>query len=231
MFQSSEQIKKQYEKGVMGFAAGSKFVSSANVSKHTIGALGGTPAIKTTISSQGASTIDADGTLGDVTGYLKEGDVITIANVYAVNPQSRQSTGQLMQFVVTATTNSVSNEIASLPISPAMYSTGQYQNVDSLPVDGAAIKIFGHASSYANVVAPQNMVFHRDAFVLGTADLLLPEGVHDAARARDEESGLSIALISDFDTVNYRMIHRLDIIFGWKCVYPELACRVVGQPA
>ncbi len=75
------------------------------------------------------------------------------------------------------------------------------------------------------------MTFDPDAFVLGCADFELPEGGATASRATDEESGLSIALVSAWDQVNYRMTHRLDILFGVKCVYPEFACRVVGQPA
>ena len=231
LFQSSEQIKKQYEKGVMGIAAGSTFKMSQNVSKHTAGAPVGAPAVKTTIAAEGATAIAVDGITGSITNCYKKGDVIQIGGVYEVNPQTKQTTGQLMQFVVTADTNSVTNEIASLPIYPAIYTTGGQQNVDAYPVDGGLITLFGAATTYAGVVAPQNMVFHKDAFALGCADLILPKGMHMAARASDPESGLAIRLVSSYDIVNDRMNSRLDILFGWKCLYPELACRVVGQPA
>ena len=149
-----------------------------------------------------------------------------------MNPQTKVSTGQLKQFVVTADTGtSTSGEIASLPISPAIYLSGPLKNVDSAPADGDAVTLFGHATSYANVVSPQNMVFHKDAFVFGSADFELPtEGVK-ASRAVDKDAGLSLTMTSQFDIVNYRNITRLDFLGGWKCVYPELACRVVGQPA
>lgn len=230
LFQSSEQIKKQYEKGVMGLAAGSKFMSSANVPKHTIGALGGTPLMNGTTAA-GATTLVTDGWTAAVAVRLKAGDVISIGSVYAVNPQTRVSTGELAQFVVTADTSSDGSGNLTIPLDRAIYASGQYQNVDALPLDGAAITVFGHASSYAGIIAPQNMVFHKDAFVLGCADLVLPRGMHMAARASDPESGLSIRLVSGYDIVNDRMNSRLDILYGWKCVYPELACRVVGQPA
>lgn len=231
LFQSSEQIAKQYEKGMMGFAAGSKFKMSQNVVKHTIGDHEGTPAIKTTVTANGTASLALDGTLGDVTGWAKAGDVITIEGVYAVNPQTKQSTGELMQFVVTADTDSASNEIAALPISPAIYLTGPYKNVSAAPTNGDLVKIFGHATSYANVVCPQNLVFHKDAFVLACADFEIPKGMDMAARASDPESGLSISFVRGFDIVNHRFISRLDILFGWQCVRPEFACRVVGQPA
>lgn len=230
LFQSSEQIKKQYEKGVMGYAAGSKFVSSANVPKHTIGALGGTPLMNGTTAA-GATTLVTDGWTASVATRLKAGDVITVGSVYAVNPQTRQSTGELAQFTVVSDAASDGSGNVTITIDRALYASGQYQNVDALPADGAAILTFGHASTYQNVIAPQNMVFAKDAFVLGCADLILPKGMHMAAKASDPESGLSIRLVSGYDINNDRMNSRLDILCGWKCVYPEFACRVVGQPA
>ncbi|NJM09334.1 MAG: hypothetical protein HC883_00080 [Bdellovibrionaceae bacterium] len=231
LFHSSTEIEKQYKDGVMGRAAGCEFFMSQNIPKHAAGSPAGAPAIKTTIAAEGATAVALDGITGSISGCFKEGDCIQIAGVYAVNPVTKQSTGALKRFVVTATTDSVTNEIASLPISPAIYLTGPYQNVSAYPVDGAAVTLFGHATNYAGVIAPQNLVFHKDAFALGCADLELPKGVHMAARASDPESGLSIRLVSDYDVVNDRFISRLDILYGVACLYPELACRVVGQPA
>lgn len=230
LFQSSEKISDQYEQGVMGIAGGCKFSSTANIPKHTAGAIIGTPLINGTTAA-GATTLVLDGITGSITGCYKEGDVIQIAGVYAVNPQTRQSTGFLKQFVVTATTDSVSNAIASLPISPAMYASGQYQNVDALPADNAAITLFGAATTYAGVIAPQNLVFHKNAFAMGVADFELPGGNAKASRATDKDAGLSLMMTEFFDGVNFRTISRIDFLGGWKCIYPELAGRVVGQPA
>lgn len=229
LFQSSEQIKQQYEKGIMGYAAGSKFISSSNVVKHTIGALGGTPLMNGTTAA-GATTLVTDGWTNS-TGALKAGDVISIAAVYAVNPQTRQSTGELAQFVVVSDATADGSGNMTITVDRAIYASGQYQNVNALPLDGAAITTFGHASSYAGIIAPQNMVFHKDAFILGCADLELPKGMAMAARASDPESGLSIRFVKGYDIVNDREISRLDILCGWLCAYPEFACRVVGQPA
>ena len=229
-FHSSEQIKQQYEKGIMGMAAGSKFIMSQNVSKHTIGALGGTP-LTNGVPAAGASTLVTDGWTAAIANRVKAGDVISVADVYAVNPQTRQSTGELAQFSVAADGASDGDGNLTITLDRAMYASGQYQNVSALPADGAAITTFGHASLYASVVCPQNLVFHKDAFVLGCADLVLPKGMDMAARASDDESGLSISMVRGFDIVNHRTLTRLDILFGWKCIWPEFACRVVGQPA
>jgi len=215
----------------MGMAAGCKFMMSQNVPNHTAGAVAGAPAVKTTITADGATAIAVDGITGSITGCYKAGDSIQIGGVYSVDPQTKRATSELMQFVVTADTNSSGGEIASLPISPAIVLDGPYQNVSAYPVDGALITQFGSAAAYSGIIAPQNLVFHKNAFTLATADFELPtEGVK-ASRAVDKDAGLSLTMTSQFDIKQYRTIHRIDWLGGWKCLYPELACRVVGQPA
>jgi hypothetical protein len=232
LFHSSEQISEQYESGLMGKAGGCKFASSASVAKHTIGALGGTPLSNYgSAYVAGSTSLVTDGWSNSITGVVKAGDVITIDDVYAVHPQTRQSTGQLAQFVVTADADSDGSGNATLTIDRGMYASGQYQNVNALPANNKAIKVFGHASSYASIVAPQNLVFLKEAFALGSVDLEMPDGGVKASRVVDKDAGLSLTMTQQFDITNYRQITRIDWLGGWKCIYPELACRVVGQPA
>lgn len=225
LYQDQEQLKKQYLKGKMGTAAGFEWAMAQNIPAYTTGLMGGTPAVKTTIVAQGATSVVLDGASATVTGFLKAGDVITFGGVYAVNPITKESTGALQQFVVQADVDVATSE-GTITFLPAMYSTGAYQNVDSLPVDGALITQFGHASSYANKLTACNIAYHKDAFVLGTADLELPGGVDMAARATDPESGLSVRVVRQYDINNDTWPCRLDILYGWKAVYAELACRV-----
>lgn len=223
LFQSSEQIKDQYESGNMGMTAGFKWSMDQNVNSHVVGPLGGTPAMNGATSS-GATSIVTDGWTSAAASRLKKGDVFTIANVFAVNPQTRQSTGQLRQFVVTADVSSDGSGNATIPVSPAIISSGQFQTVNALPADNALLTVFGAA----NTVSPAGIAYHRDAFVLGCADLLLPQGVHNAARVSDKKLGLSIRMVQQYDINNDKMPCRLDVLYGWKTVYPELACRIQG---
>lgn len=225
----AKEISEQYRKGRMGYALGADWAMDQNVASHTVGPLGGTPLMDTTGGAvvDGATTIITDAWTSGNAKRLSKGDVFTIASVYSVNPQSKVSTGSLMQFVVTADTNDVSG-VCTIPFSPAIQSTGQYQNVDSLPADEAAILIFGAANTYHDKVSPANLLYHRDAFVLGMADLDLPGGVDMASRATDPESGLSIRLVRQYDINGDTMPCRLDVLYGWKAVYPELACRIQG---
>ncbi len=232
LFHSTNEIKKQYEDGVMGYAAGMEFLMSQSVPSHTVGTADGAPQVKTTITAQGTTSVVIDTiTTATLTGSYKAGDVVTFGAVFAVNPLTKVSTGELAQFVVQADVNAASNE-STISVLPAMYTTGVNQNITAFPLDNALVKVFGGTTSaYAGIVSPQNLVFHKDAFGFGCADLPLPKGVDMASRASDSESGLSIRLIRDYDSTNDRIVTRLDILSGIVCMYPEFACRVVGQPA
>jgi len=227
LFQSSEKIKEQYEKGRMGEAFGATFKMDQNVQSFTTGDnYGDTILVNDTGAADGDTDLVLDGCEASAVVF-NVGDVFTIAGVYAVNPQSRQSTGSLMQFVVTQTTTADGSGNATVTYSPALQSTGQYQNISALPADDAAITPVQSAST-DGVVTPQNMAYHRDAFVLGMADLPLPGGVDKAARASDPDAGLSVRIVRAYDINNDVFPCRLDILYGWAAVYPELACRIFG---
>lgn len=223
LFQSSNQIEKQYESGNMGLFGGFKFSMDQNIQTHTVGPLGGTPLVNGSTTS-GATTLVTDGWTASAASRLKQGDVFTIANVYAVNPQTRQSTGQLRQFVVTADVSSDGSGNATIPVSPAITSSGAFQTVSALPADNAAITVLGAAST----LSATGLAYHRDAFVLGCADLMLPKGVDMAARVSDKKLGLSARMVRQYDINNDKFPCRFDILFGWRAVYPELACRIQG---
>lgn len=220
LFQSSEQIKDQYESGNMGLAAGFKWSMDQNVRSHSVGAYAGTPLVDG--ASQTGSSLVTDGwTSGAST--LNKGDVFTIAGVNSVNPQSREDTGVLQKFVVTAQVSD-SSGAKTISISPSITTSGAFKTVTASPADNAAITVIGSASASSR----ENLAFHRDAFVMGCADLQLPQGVDMAARVSDKQLGMSVRMVRAYDINNDKFPCRLDILYGWKTVYPELACRVRG---
>jgi P22 coat protein - gene protein 5 len=157
---------------------------------------------------------------------LNAGDVIQIAGVYAVNPQNRQAYGsnKLRNFVVTSAATVATTGTTNVTVSPALISAGQFQNV-SIPTPGAStVTPFNNTGA----VSPQNMLFHRNAFTLAVADLELPEGVHFAGRASDKEIGLSMRVVRQYTINNDSIPTRLDVLYGWAPLYPELACRVAA---
>lgn len=220
LFQSSDKIKNQYETGTMGMAGGFKWSMDQNVNVHTVGTYGGTPLVNG--ASQTGATLVTDGWSSGASS-LKQGDVFTIAGVYAINPQSRQSTGQLRQFVVTSNISDTSGAM-SIAISPSIVTSGAFQNVNAGPADNAAITVLGSTGA----ITPVNLAYHRDAFTLACADLPLPKGVDMASRASDKQLGISIRMVRQYDINNDKFPCRFDVLFGWKAIYPELACRVQG---
>lgn len=222
LFQSSERIKEQYEKGMMGQGLGFQFKMDQNVNVQTVGALGGTPLVNG--ASQTGSSLITNGWTAAALQRLNTGDVFTVAGVFAVNPQSRQSTGSLQQFVCTAPGSSDGSGNMTISIYPAITPTGQYQNVTASPANSAALTIVGTAAtSYA-----QNLAYHKDAFCLGMADLDLPGGVEMSDRARDPDSGLALRIVRAYDINSDNHPCRIDVLYGWATLYAELACRITA---
>ena len=223
LFNPSKEISDQYEDGTMGKAIGAKWSMDQNVNSYTSGAYGGSPEVNSTGTS--GNTLVTKGWSDTVTNVVNQGDIFTIANVFSVNPQSRASTGQLQQFVVTSTGNNSSGAGAcTLTISPALTTSGQSQTINAAPANSAALTFIGAAST----VSPMNLMYHRDAFAFASADLPLPKGVDMAARVSDKKNGLSVRMVRAYDITNDLFPCRLDVLYGWSTIYPQLACRIQG---
>lgn len=204
-----------------------------NVRVHTVGALGGTPLV-TSAPVDGATALVSKGWTAAAAARLNKGDVFTIGTsvtntdaVLAVNPQSRQSTGQFAQFVVTVPFSSDGSGNGSIQFSingSGIQSTGAYQNVNALPGANAPINVLGAA----NTQTAQGLAFHPDAFTFATADLPLYGGLDMAARKSSKKVNLSIRAIRDYDINLDRAPIRLDLLGGWAALYPELAVRIAS---
>jgi hypothetical protein len=220
LFNAPDKISEQYNTGNMGKALGFKHSVDQNVVNQVIGPLGGTPLVNG--AGQTGNSLVTNGWTAAAAARLNLGDVFTLAGVYSVNPQNRQSTGQLQVFVATSAVSSDVSGNATIPISPSITTTGVFQNVTAAPAAGAALTVIGAAG----VTTPQNIAYHRDAFTLACADLPLPGGVDLAARKSDPQTGLSIRMIRAYDITTDRFPCRLDILYGWAALYPEWACRL-----
>ena len=223
LFNPTDTVSKQFKNGMMGTGVlGFDEVNmSQSIKVHTTGSrTNGT--VGTTVSTQGQSTIALAG-LG-ASGTVAVGDVFTISGVYAVNPQTRESTGSLQQFVVTAAdTASGGGATTATAIYPAIYTASHaLATVDSFPQSGATVTWVGSASSqYA-----QNLVYHKDAITFATADLLLPQGVDMASRA--VHNGISLRVVRQYDINNDRMPCRIDVLYGYSAIRPQMAARIWG---
>lgn len=237
LFVPQEAIGEQYRKGLMGRdSAGVNWKMDQNVVSQVFGnnsTTTVTASVATTTAtgfltsgwaSSSTITLTAANT-GNL--VLNAGDTFTIAGVYAVNPQNRQAYGsnKLRNFVVKSSVVIASGSSVSVTVSPAVITAGQFQNV-SIPTPSASAAVTQFNSTGA--VSPQNFMFHRNAFTLAVADLELPEGVHFAGRASDKEVGLSMRIVRQYTINNDSIPTRLDVLYGWAPLYPELAVRIAA---
>lgn len=228
LFHSASEVAKQYEEGTMGMAGGLKFSMDQNIRNHTVGTFGtSTPAMAAN-ATEGATTLNVSGWASGAS-TLKKGDIISVANVYAVNPVTKLSTGQLQQFVVTADTSDSSGAMATLPISPAIYATGANQNVTALPLSSAAVYVYGKQdNTYSAKVSNADLVFHRDAFGLVNVDLPKPDSAVFATRIRSKKLDISMRLIQFYNGATDKELYRIDVLAGAALFRPKWAVRVQG---
>lgn len=220
-FNPTDTISRQFKNGIMGTGVlGYEEINmSQSIGTLTTGNWGTTITNTNTIATQGQATLPISFTGTGST--WKQGDVFTIANVYAVNPQTRQSTGSLQQFVVTADLTATTT--GTLNISPAIYdATHALATVNSFPQAGAAITMLGTAAT----VYPQNLVYHKDAITFASADLVMPQGVDMASR--QVHNGISMRIVRQYDINNDRMPCRIDVLYGYSVIRPQMACRIWG---
>jgi hypothetical protein len=221
LFNAQPAISNQYNKGMMGEALGLNFGMDQSCPVHTTGSRTNTSPVTTVTAWANAQTTMAV-TGGTSSGTYAVGDTFTVADVYAVNPETKQSTGVLKQWVNTTAQTSSS---PTLVVSPAIYISGPLQNCYVASTGSKAILFHGAASTdFA-----QNFVFHKDAFTLATADLVMPRGVDFAAR--EVYDGISLRIVRAYDINNDRFPCRIDVLYGVKELYPEWACRVTGETA
>jgi hypothetical protein len=201
--------------GMVGRLYGFDMAESENIKTHTAGTPGGTPLVDG--AAQSGSTLNIKG-MTATTGDYHAGDIITIANVNSVNRLSKEDTGQLQPFVITALGTADGSGDLAASISPAIVLTGDYQNVATGPADNAAITLI--ASHQAN------LAFRKDAIALVTVPFKRPESAVMWGQA--DYDGISVTISKGFDVLTYKEITRLDVQFGVKLVYPDFACRVLG---
>jgi hypothetical protein len=222
LFNPVSTISRQFKNGLMGegILGLDEINMSQSIKQHTTGSRTGAHTVTTTVSTQGQATINITGT---GTQTIAAGDVFTIANVYAVNPQTRESTGSLQQFVVTEAATAVAGAYTAVKISPALYtSVNALATVDSFPQATATVTFLGSASTQY----PQNLVYHKDAISFATADLLLPQGVDMASR--QVHNGISMRIVRQYDINNDRLPCRIDVLYGYGVIRPPMAVRLWG---
>ena len=185
--------------------------SVANITNSTAAGVQGNG---NTVSIYGGTALDSYGI----------GDVFTVAGVNNINPQSRISTGQLKNFVVTGVANATAST-NTLTFSPSVVTSGPYQNV-SAGINSSQAILWLTGTSAAQIATPNNIAFARDAFGLVMVPLEIPQGVDFAAR--ETYRNISLRVVRAYDINNDVFPTRVDILYGDAVYYDELAVRLGG---
>ena len=223
LFNPGSTISSQFKNGMMGTGVlgFDEINMSQSIKVHTCGTRDASAATicAASVTTEGSATLSLS--QASVTTTIKAGDVFTIASVYAVNPQTRETTGSLFQFVALADATGVSGTW-TVTVAPMYSAAHALATVNALPLINAVVTFMGAASTaYA-----QNLVYHKDAITFATADLLLPQGVDMAARA--VHNGISLRVVRQYDINNDRMPCRIDVLYGYAAIRPQMACRLWG---
>ena len=220
LFNPQDTISRQFKNGMMGTGVlgYDEINMSQSIKQFTTGtraATGNTTGAA--VTTEGASTLTLTVGSGET---ILPGDVFTIADCFSVNPQTRESTGSLFQFVALASTTSTTT--ATVTVAPMYSAANALATMNVLPSTSKAVVFVGAASTqYA-----QNLVYHKDAITFATADLLLPQGVDMAARA--VHNGISLRVVRQYDINNDRMPCRIDVLYGYSVIRPQMAVRMWG---
>ena len=228
LFNTNGKGDTNYTKGQMANDQGgiSRWYMDQNMPRFTSGACAAASTPLVNGASQTGSSIVTDG-WGAASAPV-QGDVITLGGVYSVNPLSKQSTGRLQQFVLTATPTAGTD--ITLSISPSIITSGALQNVSNAPADNAVLTYWSMAAggTQAATVSPQSLVFHPDAFASVMADLVMPNGGASGTRVNSKQINIALRYVEQYQVTTDQNLNRLDILFGAAAVQERLATRVVG---
>lgn len=228
-------------KGFVANLANLKVYMNQNAPSHTTGNYGGTFSSATGLttgvgvingSNQSGTSLITNGWTPSTTNLLLPGDTLTISGSHSVNPQSKVSTGELANMVVTAPVNSDSGGNAIIPIQgPGVGGIigpnpnpldNAYQNVDALPANQATISLFGAA----NTSYFQSVAYIKDTFGLCTVPMELPENVD--FKARSMYGGISMSIVRAYDINQSAIPCRIDVLLGTTTYYPETGVRLTN---
>lgn len=213
LFQDSSQIKEAMREGFYGrLAMGDLYEQEKLWSMTNTSDVSGV-ALDTYTVTNG----DLDLTVANQSVAPNAGMLFTMAGYFACHPETKENLGYLQTFAVgsgSTTTNMV--------LANAIYISGPKQNVyrTSAATTTSAITFIGNASAAYRT----GLMYNKDAFAFVTADLPLLGSM--SSRRQDE--GLSIRVSQDVDIRNDELLTRIDVLYGYKAIRPEWACRLIG---
>lgn len=228
-FNPNADLSEKYRMGNLGTTNyGMQWEEDFNIPSHTIGTFGTSTPLMDGATATGATQIVVNGWASGASA-LTVGDVLSIDNVFEVNPLTKATLQKRKEFTVTEAISDTSGSM-TIKISPPIYgpTSGPKQNVSALPINDAKVYVFDkNDNTHQAKVNRQNIIFERSAIAYANIDLPLLDP-SKMTRARGKFSGIAVRMWEDCDIQSNRKLWRLDILGGWALLRPEWACRVIS---
>lgn len=160
----------------------------------------------TKYTKTGAGTVLVDNAAGYAKG-TKTIHVDGVTTALAAGDRITIGTSPVYQYVIT--------EVGDL--STADQDITLDRGLEAAVADNAAITLIG--------TAVQNIVFHKNAFAFVTRPLDTPKGVEAYTTSWN---GISLRVVRGYDMTYKKDMLSMDVLYGYKAIYPELACVVLG---
>lgn len=221
LFQPSDEITMAFKEGALGRLKSFDVFEEQSLYSQTAGTWAG--AVTVNGAGQSGTSIAITCTAGDT---FNQGDKVAFANVNLVNPRTRRSPGPLTAKTFTVTQNLVGlgggNASDLLQILPAIYGPGtQYQNVDNLPVAGAALTLFPGTANPNGATGSVGLGITKQAFAIVGMRFYLPKAVEARSQAEDKQTGIPVRFVKAWDPVRSLQIHRFDTVVGFGNLYQD----------
>jgi len=156
-------------------------------------------------------------------GTVAVGDCFTIAGVNAVHHITKQSTGQLKTFRITAIVSGAGGT-GTVQISPPIISNGgstdaeaQYQNVNATPANGAAITFLN------TTTASVNPFWTKDSIEILPGRYAVPVNAGADVMRASTDQGFELVMQKQYDINTMKTKYRIDTFYGVTMCNPEMA--------
>jgi hypothetical protein len=222
LFAPSDEITTAFKEGALGRLKGFDVFEEQSLYSHTAGTWAG--AVTVTGAGQSGTSLIITGTNGDT---IKQGDKMSIANVNFVNPRTRRAPGPLTPQTFTFTQDfTLTGGADTVPILPAIYGPGpagpsQYQNVDALPANGAALTLWPGTTNPNGAVGTVGLALTKFAFAIVGMRFYKPKAVEASSQAEDKQTGIPVRFVKAWDAFHSLQIHRFDTAGGFGNLYQD----------
>ena len=228
LFQPTDAITEAFKEGSMGKLKTFDVFEEQNLYSQTAGTWAA--AVTVTGAGQSGTSLIITGTNGDT---IKQGDKFAIANVNFVNPRSRRPPGPLTPQTFTVTADfTLTGGADTITILPAIYGpnpndpsgNSQYQNVDNLPVNGAALTLWPGTANPNGATGTVGLALTPMAFAIVGMRFYLPKAVEARSQAEDKATGIPVRFVKAWDAYHSLQINRFDTVGGFGNLYQDNAC-------